>query len=198
MFVDLSDTRKRTEMLQEMLRYLSFAENEPLLRVSVSGNYDQPTEDAVRYYQQSRSLPVTGITDRRTWEMLADEYAYEKRRRQSVTIEPIPTNPDYVTGAAERSDTVLILQIMLRALAVRYDYPILPPLSAHRSLLKDRYGAVDTPPYGKCAKASTRPGCLCPFLSWYGSHPKSRSEGPKKGGEYRWSGEAAGFQGIPV
>lgn len=129
MFVDLSDTRSRIETLQEMLRYLSFAENKPMLRVSVSGNYDQPTEDAVRYYQQSRSLPVTGITDRRTWEMLADEYAYEKSRRQSVTIEPIPTNPDYVTGAAERSDTVLILQIMLRALAVRYDYPILPPLS---------------------------------------------------------------------
>ena len=129
MFVDLSDESGRIETLQRMLRYISFASGEPMLRTAVSGNYDQPTENAVRYYQQMRKLPVTGITDRRTWESIADDYSYESRRRGSVMIEPIPTDPEYVTGAAERSDTVLILQIMLRALALRYDYPVSPPLS---------------------------------------------------------------------
>jgi len=129
MFVDLSDESGRIETLQRMLRYISFASGEPMLRIAVSGNYDQPTENAVRYYQQSRSIPVTGVADRRTWERIRDDYLYEVRRRERVFIEPIPSDPEYVTGTAERSDTVLILQIMLRALGVRYDYPVLPPLS---------------------------------------------------------------------
>lgn len=129
MFIDLSVERNRIEVLQRMLRYLSFTMNEPELRVSVSGNYDHVTETAVRRFQEMNRLPVTGITDPVTWEKIVGEYNTETRRRTPVMMRPIPTDPDYVTGIAERSDTVLILQIMLRALALRYDYPALPPLS---------------------------------------------------------------------
>ena len=65
----------------------------------------------------------------RTWEGIVEAYNYETRRRTPIMMQPIPADPDYITGIAERSDTVLILQIMLRALALRYDYPVTPPLS---------------------------------------------------------------------
>ncbi len=129
MFIDLSDERNRILSLQTMLRYLSFAGEDEGLRVSVSGNYDYVTENAVRQFQQSYGLPVTGITDRRTWEKIAEEYRWEQRRRGEVMIRAIPRDPNYETGMAERSDRVLLLQILLRALAIRYDYESLPPLS---------------------------------------------------------------------
>ncbi|MBQ4353434.1 MAG: peptidoglycan-binding protein [Clostridia bacterium] len=129
MLINLSDERNRIEVLQRMLRYLSFIREDEELRIPVSGNYDQASENAVRSFQLHSGQPVTGVTDDRTWQAIADAYTYEKRRREPVQIRVIPSDPDYVTGTAERSDTVLLLQIMLRALALRYDYPVLPPLS---------------------------------------------------------------------
>ena len=43
-----------------------------------SGRYDAETARAVRLYQDHHSLPPSGIVDRTTWEILADEY----RRRE--------------------------------------------------------------------------------------------------------------------
>ena len=40
----------------------------------VSGNFDQPTEDAVRVFQSKNGIPVTGIVDKQTWNLLADAY----------------------------------------------------------------------------------------------------------------------------
>lgn len=129
MFIDLSDTSNRIEVLQRILRYLSFAWDDPVLRTTVSGDYNHATETAVRRFQDTVGLPVTGVTDPVTWDELVQAYNAETRRRTPVMMQPIPTDPEYVTEFAERSDTVLILQIMLRALAVRYDYHAIPPLS---------------------------------------------------------------------
>lgn len=129
MFMDLSVERNRIEVLQKMLRYLSFALQEPELLVSINGHYDYVTETAVRRFQERFGLPVTGITDPATWEKIVWEYNTEVSRRMPVMLSLLPMNPDYTTGIAERSDTVLILQILLRALALRYDYPVMPPLS---------------------------------------------------------------------
>ena len=59
MFVNLSDEKGRIEMLQRMLRYISFAKSEDGIRANVSGIYDVGTETAVRNYQAGRGLPVT-------------------------------------------------------------------------------------------------------------------------------------------
>lgn len=129
MFIDLTDEGNRIEVLQRLLRYLSFAWDDPVLRVTVSGDYNHKTEEAVRRFQETMGLAATGITDPETWERLVRAYNEEAGKRTQVLMQPIPSDPDYVTELAERSDTVVLLQVMLRALSVRYDYPVLPPLS---------------------------------------------------------------------
>lgn len=126
MFINISDDRTRTENLQEMLRYLSFAYGDEGLKVSVSGLFDPATTDAVRYYQRSSSLPPTGVVDQTTWESIVEDYERERGLRLPVIIYPIPSDPGHVTGRAERSDTVLILQVILGALRQNYDCPPVP------------------------------------------------------------------------
>lgn len=42
--------------------------------VEINGVYDGQTEDAVKVFQRSFSLPVTGLVDRQTWDKLAAAY----------------------------------------------------------------------------------------------------------------------------
>lgn len=45
--------------------------------VEANGTLDLPTQDALRYFQRSSNLPVTGELDKRTWRSLARFYALE-------------------------------------------------------------------------------------------------------------------------
>ncbi len=65
--------REEVENLQRYLRQLSFHED-ALLRPPVDGIFEKDTEDALRRYQESRSLSPTGRADLRTWELLYEEY----------------------------------------------------------------------------------------------------------------------------
>ena len=65
--------RQEVENLQRYLRQLSFFE-EGLLRPPLDGLFDSATEDSLRRYQEMRDLPPTGRADRRTWELLYEEY----------------------------------------------------------------------------------------------------------------------------
>ena len=127
-FIDLSNDRARTEELQRMLRYLSFAYGEEQLTVRVNGEYDTATTDAVRYYQGINGLPQTGNVDMTTWDLITGEYQDELRRRAPVYIYPIPRDPDHINRVGERSDVIMILQIILGALRQSYDY-LAPPIS---------------------------------------------------------------------
>ena len=60
-----------------MLRYLSFALDEPIYTVNVTGKYDKQTENAVRHFQAKNKLPVTGIVDLDTWNALSAQYVRE-------------------------------------------------------------------------------------------------------------------------
>ncbi|MBR5252781.1 MAG: peptidoglycan-binding protein [Clostridia bacterium] len=128
MFIDLSNDRARTEELQRMLRFLSFAYGEEALMVRVNGEYDKATTDAVRYYQGINDLPQSGKVDIITWDLITEEYQNEARRRAPVYIYPIPRDPNHINRVGERSDVIMILQIILGALGQNYDYPA-PPIS---------------------------------------------------------------------
>lgn len=122
-FVNIADTAVRVELLQEMLRYLAYIGGDYESAVTVTGVYNAETEEAVRRYQEERKLPVTGIVDAAMWKSIAGEYRREREIRKPVYMRVIPT---YATAFGERSDEVLILQIMLNALRVDYDYPAVP------------------------------------------------------------------------
>lgn len=119
---DLSNEADRIRRLQTMLRYLSFACEKPAYKVNVSGNFDIATENAVMSFQAANKLPVTGIADLETWNAIVEEYERELSLREKVLIDPIGSDPYFVTPQGERSVTVLILQILLTSLRLRYDY----------------------------------------------------------------------------
>ncbi len=125
-FVNITDSVVRTRYLQEMLRYLAHVLNEPEWMVNVTGAYNDETVRAVRHYQETRRLPVTGIVNLATWETLAAEYLLEREQRTPVLIRAIPDIASYATLPGERGDTVLVLQILLNALRHDYSYPQIP------------------------------------------------------------------------
>ncbi len=126
MTYDLTNERVLTENLQRMLRYLSFAWNDERLRVNVNGEFDERTGNAVRNYQEISGLPVTEVVDLNTWNRIRDDYDRESERRTPVFIIPTSGDGDYFTRIGERSDNVIILQVILGALRLYYDYPHVP------------------------------------------------------------------------
>lgn len=89
--------------------------------IAVDGIFGAETEAATRAFQNYHALPVTGIADSATWQAVATAY---KRALYEVTpglgISPFPY-PDYVTKAGEKSDFILIVQLLLSAVSVIYD-----------------------------------------------------------------------------
>ena len=111
-YYDSTDRKTRTRVLQRMLRALVNP------NVRESGQYDEATRDAVRQFQRMRGYPATGIADRRTWEEMSRLY-------REWTAVPEPIRPfggrERRIRARERSDLVMILQMMLNELRIRYD-----------------------------------------------------------------------------
>ena len=59
--------------LQTMLRTISLF-NDEYERIIPDGIYGPETQNAISTFQRNRGLPVTGITDRRTWEEIVRQY----------------------------------------------------------------------------------------------------------------------------
>ncbi len=59
--------------LQQMLRTIMLHENEAGL-IAANGEYGTETELAVRKYQRSRGLTVTGTVDNETWSSIREDY----------------------------------------------------------------------------------------------------------------------------
>lgn len=122
--VEITEKSVRVRVLQEMLRYLSYTEREPAFEVAVSGVYNAETEEAVKVYQGSRGLPVTGVVDRMTWDSIVREYRYRLEETEPIYIELIKDRGGMIPG--ERSDEVLILQLILNEQRSEYGYPYIP------------------------------------------------------------------------
>lgn len=61
---------------------ISYLENEKY-RVSMDGFYGEETSEAVRLFQGSRGIPVTGNVDFSTWQLLFFAYSAAKEIRLS-------------------------------------------------------------------------------------------------------------------
>ena len=120
-FYDIKNEPETIRVLQEMLRMISNAHgNLPL--IAVDGKYGDGMEEAMRQYQAQKNLPVTGRVDKATWNAVAEDY---ERIMQSLSppmgIMPFPNLCGFRIICGERSNLVLILQIMLDALCYVYD-----------------------------------------------------------------------------
>ncbi len=114
--------RDAVRNLQRYLRRLSFEEND-LLPIPIDGIFDTRTREAVEEFQRMMALPVTGVADRRTWELLFAEYerlGREADRRISPDLFP-RTPLDYETTAGESHAFITLLQFMLNELNLFYE-----------------------------------------------------------------------------
>ena len=108
--------------LQTYLRRLSYMDDD-MINAPIDGIFEEKTRDAVRQFQRSNDLPVTGVADRQTWDAIYQAYLRELERiAMPDPIIPFPSYPaDYRMKLGEESFLVSIVQHMLQELSTIYD-----------------------------------------------------------------------------
>lgn len=105
--------------LQTMLRVL--AENDGRYnRIIPDGIYGQETMRAVSAFQRIHGLPVTGVTDRDTWDAIHREYEPALINIDAAQPVEIILNPGQVIRRGERHPNIHLVQAMLAVLAEIY------------------------------------------------------------------------------
>lgn len=123
---DSREKRNRILRLQRMLRILSAGSANPAWNTAENGDYDERTKKAVRALQQDFALPVTGIVDLVTWNLLrnqVEQYSAQSAVPAAVRLYP---DPKRIINEGEYSDLVHHMQLMLNTLRLYYDG--IPPL----------------------------------------------------------------------
>lgn len=114
--------------LQTMLRVIA-AHHTDLPSVIPDGIYSQQTANAVSAFQRKYGIPVTGIADQGTWEMIVSVY-------KPALIHVTPAQPvqiileqSQVIRRDEEHHSIYLLQAMLTALSREYGSIPQPPIS---------------------------------------------------------------------
>ena len=109
--------------LQRYLRRLSYEGLEGR-RVPIDGIYDTDTREAVTRFQKNMNIAPTGIVDKRTWDMLFDEYwrvTADERETEGLFLFP-STPTDYSVSLGEELLLVRIIQLLLIELRATYGF----------------------------------------------------------------------------
>lgn len=119
--------------LQTMLRVL--AEDDPSQPTVVpDGIYGPNTTQAVTAFQRRRGLPVTGVTDQRTWDTIVQDYEPALIRINKAEPIEILLDPGQIFRRGDSSPYVYLLQSMLTQLS-RNHTMITPP--GHSGVMDD-------------------------------------------------------------
>ncbi len=119
--------------LQTMLRVI--AEDDPTLPTVIpDGIYGQDTLTAVSAFQRRYGLPVTGITDQRTWDAIVEAYEDALIRVDKAAPIEIILDPGQVFRLGDSSPYIYLLQSMLLYLSLSH-----PGISepSHNGVLDD-------------------------------------------------------------
>ena len=133
---NINNSKANVMQLQKKLRSLSRFTDDPALSVAVDGAYDESTRNAVKYFQSLYGIEETGVVDFVTWKAVDDEYRYYSEVfGKSLSISPFPDNDAFSLSVGDRSDLVLIVQLMLNELRLFYDlYGFIPPNGRYSSV----------------------------------------------------------------
>ncbi|MBQ9801532.1 MAG: peptidoglycan-binding protein [Clostridia bacterium] len=120
-------TQRRNEQeairnLQRYLRQLSYV-NDKIPPPPIDGIYDTRTQEAVRAFQQLEGLPVTGVVDTETWELLFLRYEESLEREGApVPLAQFPRlSPGYALREGDESFLVRLIQYALGELETIYE-----------------------------------------------------------------------------
>ncbi len=113
--------------LQTMLRVLSEDDNS-LPTVVPDGIYGQTTMRAVTEFQRREGLPLTGITDQATWDLIAQRYEPALVRVGKAEPIEIIMDPNQVFILGDEGPYIILMQAMLIWLSK--DHALITPLTA--------------------------------------------------------------------
>ena len=106
--------------LQTMLRVI--AENDPQhQRIIPDGIYGPETVTAVSTFQRLHGLPVTGVTDNRTWDTVTQIYEEALIEQDQAYPLWIVMNPGQIIRRGERHPNLYLVQAILSVLSENYD-----------------------------------------------------------------------------
>lgn len=108
--------------LQTMLRVLA-EDDQRLPTVVPDGIYGPTTSNAVSAFQRMQGLPVTGITDQETWDLIVEQYEPALIRVSKAQPIEIILDAGQVFRYGDSSPYVYLLQSMLTQLSL--DTPII-------------------------------------------------------------------------
>ena len=110
---ELNDTRAAISAIQKLLRDAGYD-------IKPDGIYGNETYNAVRSFQSEVGLPSTGSVDLDTFEALVKASSGEVKYR--CVVIPPSTLEGGVISPGDQSAVVVIIQSMLKTLAVIYDF----------------------------------------------------------------------------
>ena len=110
--------------LQTMLRVLA-EDNNLYSTVVPDGIYGPSTMHAVTAFQRRAGIPITGIVDQNTWDLIVVEYEHAIIRVGKAEPIEIVIDPGKVFRAGDSSPYVYLLQSMLTQLS--QDHPTISP-----------------------------------------------------------------------
>ena len=114
--------------IQYLLSYISLFVP-TVQEVSFDGSFGPQTADAVRSFQRTYSLPVTGVVDRQTYDRLEDVYnSFVSRINLSYSPGRVLPFPGRVIGEGSEGDDVRVIQEYLNYIA--RSYPEIPTVTA--------------------------------------------------------------------
>jgi len=127
--MNINSEKELVWQMQKMMQTLSYRNDDASYRVAPDGNFDEGTKNALICFQEKFRLEPTGEADFETWEMLRLEYLKsEEAHGRRNGIFPFPALGGFTVGKGERSDLVLIIQLMLDELRKRHTvYGYIPP-----------------------------------------------------------------------
>lgn len=124
----MANIEKDIKELQYYLRTISAADSR-VRPVGIDGIYGDETREAVRNFQQAHSLPVTGNVTPDDWRSIVGVYSELIRKLAPHRSIKAIRDPSYVFMPGDRNDAVYFLQIMLNALARRFENITAPTIS---------------------------------------------------------------------
>ena len=111
-----------------MLRVIAAHHND-LPSVIPDGIYSQQTASAVSAFQRKFGLPITGIANQGTWEMIVSVYKPALIHVSPAQPIEIVLEPNQVIRRGERHHSIYLTQAMLMAMSKDYGSIPEPPLS---------------------------------------------------------------------
>ena len=105
--------------LQTMLQVIAAAAGQECSLIP-DGIYGPETMEAVAAFQRTHGLPVTGITDRKTWDAISAAYDPALTEVDAAPSLPVVWNPGQSVCLGESHPNVGLAQCMLETLSQRY------------------------------------------------------------------------------